>query len=65
MSNTNKKINKLLNKAYFLNKDHSIEIVNKSDFKEKYNDMDHELILLPVYNITYKFKSQEFVIIDK
>lgn len=65
MSNTDKKINKLLNEAYFLNKDHSIEIVNKSDFKEKYNDMDHELILLPVDNITYKFKSQEFVIIDK
>lgn len=65
MSNTNKKINKLLNKAYFLNKDHSIEIVNREDFKEKYNDMNHELILLPVDNITYKFKSQEFVIIDK
>ena len=65
MSNTNKKINKLLNEAYFLNKDHSIEIVNREDFKEKYNDMNHELILLPVDNITYKFKSQEFVIIDK
>lgn len=65
MPNTDKKINKLLNEAYFLNKDHSIEIVNREDFKEKYNDMNHELILLPVDNITYKFKSQEFVIIDK
>ena len=38
MSKNKKEYNKVLNESYFLNKDHSIEIVTRENFKDKYKE---------------------------
>ena len=60
MSKNKKEYNKVLNESYFLNKDHSIEIVTRENFKDKYKEEEHEYILIPA-----EVDSPKYIIVGK
>lgn len=60
MSKNNKKIEKILNESFFLNSDHTVEIVTRENFKDKYKEKNHEYILIPA-----EISSPKYVIVDK